>query len=340
MQRILLSILSMFLLMMSLSAQRTDSTRRIPGGPGGGNGNGPKPYREVITSKAVSDPGLFTVHKLDDKYFVEIPDSILGRELLVVNRISKASAGMRSQGSFFGYGGDQIGSNVIRFERGPNNKVFIRSISYAEYAKDSSSPMFTAVTNSNVQQIAAAFDLKSLGKDSSGVVIDMTEYFNGDNDILFFGPGAKSALRLGGLQPDKSYINSVRSFPINMELKTVKTYSRAVAMGTATSGGAAPSGNMTMELNSSIVLLPKVPMQSRLYDPRVGYFYVGYNDFDANPQGVKQINMVKRWRLEPKAGDWEKYMRGELVEPQKPIIFYIDPATPKKWVPYLIQGGE
>ncbi|HRG83981.1 MAG TPA: DUF5118 domain-containing protein, partial [Chitinophagaceae bacterium] len=174
MQRILLSILSMFLLMMSLSAQRTDSTRRIPGGPGGGNGNGPKPYREVITSKAVSDPGLFTVHKLDDKYFVEIPDSILGRELLVVNRISKASAGMRSQGSFFGYGGDQIGSNVIRFERGPNNKVFIRSISYAEYAKDSSSPMFTAVTNSNVQQIAAAFDLKSLGKDSSGVVIDMT----------------------------------------------------------------------------------------------------------------------------------------------------------------------
>lgn len=338
MQRILLSILSMFLLVLSLSAQRTDSTRRIPGAPGGGNGSGPKPYREVITSKAVSDPGLFTVHKMDDKYFVEIPDSIIGRELLVVNRISKASAGMRSQGSFFGYGGDQIGQNVIRFERGPNNKVFLRSISFAEYAKDSSSPMFTAVTNSNVQQIAAAFDLKSLGKDSSGVVIDMTEYFNGDNDILFFGPGAKSALRLGGLQPDKSYINSVRSFPINLELKTVKTYSRAVAMGTATTGGAAPTGNMTMELNSSIVLLPKVPMQARLYDPRVGYFSVGYNDFDANPQGVKQISMVKRWRLEPKAGDWEKYMRGELVEPQKPIIFYIDPATPKKWVPYLIQG--
>ncbi|MBP8243492.1 MAG: zinc-dependent metalloprotease, partial [Chitinophagaceae bacterium] len=338
MQRISLSILSLFLLVVTVQGQRPDSTRRLPGGPGGGNGSGPKPYREVITSKAVSDQGLFTVHKLDDKYLVEIPDSLLGRELLVVNRISKASAGMRSQGSFFGYGGDQIGQNVIRFERGPNNKVFLRSISFAEYAKDSSSPMFTAVTNSNVQQIAAAFDLKSLGKDSSGAVIDMTEYFNGDNDILFFGPGAKGALRLGGLQPDKSYINSVRSFPINVELKTVKTYSRAAAIATGTTGIAVSSGNMTMELNSSIVLLPKVPMQARYYDPRVGYFYVGYNDFDINPQGVKQINIVKRWKLEPKAGDWEKYMRGELVEPQKPIIFYIDPATPKKWIPYLIQG--
>ena len=79
-------------------------------------------------------------------------------------------------------------------------------------------------------------------------------------------------------------------------------------------------------------------MQPRYFDPRVGYFAVGYTDFDANPQGVKEITMVKRWRLEPKDEDMEKYKRGELVEPKKPIIFYIDPATPKKWVPYLIQG--
>jgi hypothetical protein len=95
---------------------------------------------------------------------------------------------------------------------------------------------------------------------------------------------------------------------------------------------------MTLELNSSLVLLPKVPMQSRYFDPRVGYFAVGYTDFDANPQGVKNIAVVKRWRLEPKDGDMEKFKRGELVEPKKPIIFYIDPATPKKWIPYLMQG--
>src|SRR5690606_19868124 len=102
--------------------------------------------------------------------------------------------------------------------------------------------------------------------------------------------------------------------------------------------GGAGGGNITVEMNSSIVLLPKVPMKPRHFDPRVGYFAVGYTDFDANPQGVESVRLVKRWRLEPKDEDIEKYKRGELVEPKKPIIFYIDPSTPKKWVPYLIQG--
>lgn len=314
---------------------RSDSTRRTTPT----STNGPKPYKEVITSKAISDAGLFSVHKVEEKYFFEIPDSLFNQEILVVNRISKASAGMRS-GGFFGYGGDQIGQNVVRFEKGPNNKIFLRTISFAEYAKDSASPMFTSVTNSNIQPIAAAFDIKSLGKDSTGAVIDITDYISGDNDVLHFSSSIKSFLRLAAIQADKSYIVSVKSYPINIEIKAVKTYARAPAPATAQGGSATPAGNMTMELNSSLVLLPKEPMQARHFDPRVGYFAVGYTDFDADPQGVKSISLIKRWRLEPKDGDWEKYKRGELVEPKKPIIFYIDPATPKKWVPYLMQGVD
>jgi Met-zincin/Domain of unknown function (DUF5117)/Domain of unknown function (DUF5118) len=305
-----------------------------------GASNGMKSYKEVITSKAISDGGLFWVHKVEDKYYFEIPDSLFNREILVVNRISKASAGMRS-GSFFGYGGDQIGQGVIRFEKGPSNKIFLRSISYAEYAKDSTSPMFTAVNNSNIQPIAASFDIKSLGKDSSGAVIDITDYISGDNDVLHFNSALKTSLRLAALQTDKSYVVSVKSYPINIEIKAVKTYVRSAAPSNIPGGsGGGTAGNMTMELNSSLVLLPKVPMQARNFDPRVGYFAVGYTDFDADPQGVKNIILVKRWRLEPKDGDMEKYKRGELVEPKKPIIFYIDPATPKKWVPYLMQGVD
>ncbi|MBK9659857.1 MAG: zinc-dependent metalloprotease [Chitinophagaceae bacterium] len=315
---------------------RPDTARRTPPSPT----NGPKPYKEVITSKAISDGGLFWVHKVEDKYYFEIPDSLFNREILVVNRISKASAGMRS-GGFFGYGGDQIGQNVVRFEKGPNNKVFLRTISFAEYAKDSTSPMFLSVTNSNIQPIAASFDIKALGKDSTGAVIDITDYISGDNDVLHFNSSVKSALRLAAVQTDKSYVVSVKSYPINIEIRAVKTYSRSPAPATTQGqGGASAGGNMTMELNSSLVILPKVPMQARHYDPRVGYFAVGYTDFDADPQGVKNITLVKRWRLEPKDGDWEKYKRGELVEPKKPIIFYIDPATPKKWVPYLMQGVD
>lgn len=329
------TVASFTLLAQPNGGARPDTTRR-PNGTGV-SAQGPKPYKDVITSKAVSDGGLFWVHKVEDKYFFEIPDSLFNRDILVVNRLSKAAAGMRV-GGFAGYAGDDISRNVIQFQKGPNNKIFLRNISFAEYTKDSTSSMYTAVNRSNVQPIAASFDIKSLGKDSAGAVIDVTDFISGDNDILHFSSGAKSTYRIGSLQNDKSYIDGVRSFPINVEIKTVKTYGRSAASPSAMSFGPAPTGNITVEINSSLVLLPKTPMQPRYFDKRVGYFTVGYTDYDANPQGVESIIMVKRWRLEPKPEDMEKYKRGELVEPQKPIIFYIDPATPKKWVPYLIQG--
>ncbi len=289
---------------------------------------GPKPYSEIITGKAKTSLGMFKVHFLDDKYFFEIPKNLLKREILVVNRISKAPTSGRNSG--LSYAGDDIGQNVISFERGNNDNIFLRTISYAEYAKDSTSPMFMSVNNSNIQPIEFVFDIKAYSKDSSAVVIDVTDMVNGDNDVLFLDNGTKKRANLTALQKDKSYVVNVTTFPINVEIVTVKTY--------ASSPAGPNDGNVTLELNSSMVLLPQNPMQARYYDPRVGYFTVGYTDFDLNPQGVKRISLAKRWRLEPKEEDMEKYKRGELVEPKKPIVFYIDPATPAKWIPYLIQG--
>jgi hypothetical protein len=302
---------------------------------------GPKAYKDVITDKAISKKGLFTIHKLDDKWFFEIADSLLGRDILVVNRLSKAAAGMRN--FFFGYAGDQIGNNVISFEKGPNNKIFLKKISFDEMSKDSSQPMYKAVMNSNIQPIVAAFDIACFNKDSSASIIEMTSYINNDNDILNFASNLKAIYQVGGQQSDKSYIVSVKTYPINVEIKTVKTYTKSSGAGiglpSPASFGANAGGQLlTMELNSSLLLLPKTTMQQRFFDPRVGFFARSYTDFDANPQGVKDISMVVRWKLEPRDEDIEKYKRGELVEPKKPIIYYIDPATPKKWVPYLIQG--
>ncbi|HKZ67148.1 MAG TPA: zinc-dependent metalloprotease [Chitinophagaceae bacterium] len=331
--RLSITFIAAFFCTVGIAQPKTDTSKGPSAGPR--SSSVAKPYHEVITNKAVTDEGLFKVHKIEDKYYFEIGDTILGREILVVNRISKAAAGMRN--GFFGYAGDQVGQNVIRFEKGPNNKIFLRNVSFAEYSKDSTSPMFTAVNKSNVQPIAAAFDIKSLAKDSTGNVIDITDYIGSDNDVLFFSNQIKSGMRIGGLQSDKSYVVGVRSYPLNIEINTVKTYSRISAPG-ARPGTSSPGGNITIEMNSSLVLLPKVPMRARYADPRVGYFTVGYTDFDANPQGVEAVRLIKRWRLEPKDPDIEKYKRGELVEPKKPIIFYIDPATPKDWVPFLIQG--
>lgn len=300
----------------------------------------PKAYKDVITDKAVSDEGLFTVHKVEDKYFFEIPDSLMARDILVVNRISKAAAGMRN--FFFGYAGDQIGNNVIRFENGPNNKLFLKKVSYDEISKDTSQPMYKAVTNSNMLPIVASFDIKVLPTDSNGTVIDFTDYISSDNDVLFFSGNAKSVFQVGGYQSDKSYIQAVKSYPLNIEIKTVKTYSKGggsgLLPGMPSAGGGAQNVLFTLELNSSMVVLPKTPARQRFFDPRVGYFARRYTDFDANPQGVKDVSMIVRWKLEPRPEDVEKYKRGELVEPQKQIVYYIDPATPKKWVPYLIQG--
>lgn len=297
---------------------------------------GPKPYKDVITDKAITKKGLFLVHKIEDKWFFEIGDSALGRDVLIVNRISKAPADTRS--GFFGYAGDEINENVIRFEKGPNNKIFLRKISFTVYAKDSTKPMYKSVMNSNIQPIAAAFDIKAFSKDSTGSVIEFTEFINGDNDILFFASFFKTALRIGGIQSDKSYVVDVKSYPINLEIKTVKTYNKSSFSPIPGIAPQGPSGNATFELNSSMLLLPSVPMRPRYYDDRVAYFTTGYTDFDADPQGVKNISMITRWRLEPKDEDLEKFKRGELVEPKKPIVYYIDPATPKKWIPYLIQG--
>lgn len=297
---------------------------------------GPKPFSEVITAKAKENKGLFNVYAQDNKYFFEIPDSLLQRDLLVVNRIAKSGADL--QAGFIGYGGDQVNQNVIRFEKGPEDKIFLREISYSVISKDSTQPMYQSVMNSNIQPIVAAFDIKAYSKDSAGSVIDLTDFINSDNEVLYFDPRYKQALKLGGLQTDKSYIESVHSYPVNTEIRTVKTYSKSGGPSLPGMPPAAGGGNATLELNTSIVLLPKSPMQPRYFDPRVGYFTSSYTDFDANPDGIKKIQMIARWRLEPRPEDMEKYKRGELVEPQKPIVFYIDPATPKKWVPYLIQG--
>ena len=176
--------------------------------PAAGKGNKPKPYAELITDKAVTKSGMFKVHFLDDKYYFEIPNEMLGREILVVNHIAKAPADMRS--GFFGYAGDQIGQNVIRFDKGPNDKIFLRKLSFSEYTPDSTSSMFAAVNNSNIQPIAEAFDVKAYAPEGKGSVIDMTDFISGDNDILFFRSAAKRVSQIGNLQKEKSYIVDVK----------------------------------------------------------------------------------------------------------------------------------
>lgn len=296
---------------------------------------GPKPYKEVITDKAISHTGLFTVHKVDDKWYFEIPDSMLDREFMAITRFSKTAAGDGI------YGGELANQQTLEWEKGPSNTLFLRVVTLVSMA-DSTNKIYKAVKNSSVDPIAAAFEIRAYGKDSASVVIDVTDYFRGDNLIVSIPSGIKSHMKLGGLAMDRSYIEHINTYPINTEVRTVKTFSVGGGMpspfGLSFASPSDAAGAVTLELNTSFILLPRVPMKKRLFDPRVGYFADEYVVYSDEQQKVDNQEFIVRWRLEPKPEDREKWMHGELVEPAKPIIYYIDPATPRQWVPYLKAG--
>lgn len=301
---------------------------------------GPKPYKEIITDKAKTSRGLFTVHKIDDKFYFEIADSLMQREFMAITRISKTTAGA-------GFGGEMANQSVLYFEKGPENKLFLRSSLVVNIAADPNQPLAQAVKNSNVDPIVAVFDIKSLGKDSTGVVIEVTEFFKSENAVIAMENRAKMQYKLAAPMNDRIFIESIRSYPINTEVKVLKTFSinntpssPSPMRGMDRSLPAADAGAATFEFNISMLLLPKEPMHRRAFDSRVGYFANSFTSFDENKQGSEKETFAVRWRLEPKPADIEKMKRGELVEPVKPIVYYIDPSTPKKWRKYLIQGIE
>lgn len=308
----------------------------VKAAPAKQNINGLKPYAQVITPKAKSSFGFLTIHKVDNNYFFEIPDSMLNRDILIVNRISKAPTSR--QKSRVGYPGDILGSKVIRFENKDNKRILVREYSYRERSENKDG-MFQSVRNSNTQPIVANFGIETIKKDSltRNYVINVSVFLQKENPLFSFDADSKEYIGLLNMVGEGTYIDTLKAFPKNIEISTTVTYQSKKGMsnvGFLETGS--PRIPLTYELNSSMVLLPEVPMKARLFDPRVGYFTVGYTDFDSNPQGIEYKKLITRWRLEPK--DEAAYLRGELVEPKKPIVIYIDPATPKKWVPYLIQG--
>ena len=291
----------------------------------GGNNNGPKPYKEVITAKAKTKEGLFKVHQIEDKYFYEIPDSLLGRDMLMVVRIAKTADGI-------GYGGENTNNLMVRWEKNGDD-VLLKVVSVNNYAADSL-PISMAVKASNLEPILQKFAVKSRATDSTGTVIEATDLFTKDNQALGLQRNRRTQYRVTRLDNERSYIVHVNTYPINIEGRYVLTY----AAGEPPSNSA--TGLITLEMNASMILLPKEPMMQRLADRRVGWFARSYVDYGADAQRATSRRYLDRWRLEVKPGDEEKFKRGELVEPVKQIVYYIDPATPKKWVPYLKQGVE
>ena len=284
-----------------------------------------KPYKKVITKNAESQSGLFSVHKVDKDWYFEIPDSLLEQEVLVTSRVSGFVKGL----NFGGAGVKSQPQQVIRWQKKEGN-LLLRSVSYNSVASFED-PIYKSVKNNNFEPIIASFPIETMKKDSSSYVVKMNSFFTSDVPMISaMNSFQKKNFGIRGVDGKRSFINDIKAFPENINVKHVLTYTGTKLPDNGN------TGTMSLEMTQSFILLPEIPMQPRHYDARVSYFSLGQTDYSADEQKAFKKRFITRWRLEPK--DPEAYYRGELVEPVKQIVYYIDPATPEKWVPYLMQG--
>jgi hypothetical protein len=295
--------------------------------PAAGTRRGPRPYSQVITARAITDRGGVTVHKVDDRYFFEIPDSLLGRDFLMVTRIAGVPAGSGG----FQSAGSSLNERLVRWERN-GDRMMLRGIN-VDMIADDSLPIAKSVAQNNYPTVLAAFPVAAISRDSNAYVIDVTDFFTNDNPVTSgMSTAQRTAYGVRRYDAARSYISSVRGFPINIEVRQVQTFD-ATRPPSDVNGA-----TVTMETRHSFVLLPKQPMRPRAFDPRVGFFSVDRVNYGLDVQKAQSEEFITRWRLEPK--DPAAYARGELVEPIKPIVYYLDPATPTRWRRYVKEGVE
>lgn len=310
---------------ISASAQVKDSTAS------NNAGTRMRAYKALISSKAKTYNSFVRMHQVDDKYYLEIPDSLLGREILTVNRLGRAAADFRSADNPFGYSGDLIGENLFHFEKGAGNKLFVKMKSYKERATDTTfNGMKRSLERNNSESLLQSFAIKATNDSTHTTVIELTEYLNQDNLLFGFAQQVKMISGLGMMLNDRSYIESVKGYPDNLFIRMVRTYNKPVSKGSAT---LAP---FTFEINSSMILLPKQLMATRTADKRVPFQQVDYIDFDQNPLGVVNLGYIYRWRMEP--SNPADYNGGKLSKPKTPVRMYLDAQIPKKWLPYIAEG--
>jgi Met-zincin/Domain of unknown function (DUF5117)/Domain of unknown function (DUF5118) len=294
----------------------------------------PRPYERVITKEAKSDEGVFTIHTIKEKVYYEIPKSELGKEFLWVSQIARTTLGV-------GYGGQAAGNRVVKWER-KGNRILLRNVSY-DVVADPKLPVSRAVQAANNDTIIMAFNIEAIGKDESAV-IDVSRLFT--TEVTEFS--ARTRLRARGFDATRSFIEKTKSFPTNIEVEVSQTYTSPPDI-TPAGGGGGPQPptppnpfaqgmragtNATVVMHYSMVKLPEKPMMPRIFDERVGYFTIRKTDYGIDEQRAPQRTYITRWRLE------KKDPNAELSEPIKPIVYYVDPATPTKWVPWIKKGIE
>jgi hypothetical protein len=282
------------------------------------------PYHKIVKEGGSVRHGLFTVRHIKDDWYLEVPDYLLGRMLLCVTRFTSTPQGFKM------FSGEEVNRSAVYLEQYNDKTLFLREYVQSHRA-DPNDRIAISLKQSTVDPIIYKFDVIGRNPDTKAQLINVTKWIMSDNKVTSFSATDRTTLGIGGLQSDRTFIDSIKTYPINVEIQSLRTYGM-----TSGKSPASKTGSATLSLNTSIVLLPKEAMQPRYEDERVGYFNNKITEFSDEQQTTNHEAIVMRYRLEPK--DPVAYKAGKLVEPKKQIVYYIDPATPKKWVKYLIAG--
>ena len=272
---------------------------------------------DEITKKAKSRDGMFTIHQVEGDWYFELPDTLMGRDLLIVNKVSGVPYELNDAGLNKGMSYED---KLIRFHKDiVQKKVWVTTWN-PRVSVPEGDAIARSVKDNYREAVIEQFPIEAFNNDSTAVLIKVNKVFDGSeksfNDLY-------NSISLGtAVKRELSRIASMKSFPQNIVVKSFLTTQ-------VTEGH--ESVPVTVETTTNIVLLPEQPMKPRFADNRVGFFSTPHIYFNDKQQAVEKRELVHRWRLEPKPEDVEKYKRGELVEPVKPIVFYIDPATPAQW---------
>ena len=281
-------------------------------------------YDRLMKDSGTVMKGLFTVRHIKDKWYFEMHDSLVGRYFMAVTRFAGVPQG------FVKFSGEMVNEDAIYFEKRDGKTMLLRTFVRTQEANEADR-IYLSLKQSTADPIVAAFPIVAGNTEKGMNLFDVTGFFARDNNIVGINRTFFEKSKIGGQQPDRTFVDTIKTYPINVEVLTTRTYAASPSNIRASGTGA-----ITLALNTSIVALPKVPMRKRVWDNRVGFFAYPYTIFSDKQRKSQREQFISRFRLVPK--DVKRYQRGELVEPVKPIVFYIDPATPKRWVPYLIKG--
>ncbi|WP_195663866.1 zinc-dependent metalloprotease [Bacteroides congonensis] len=281
-------------------------------------------YEKLLKDGGSECEGMFTVRHIKDDWYFEVPDSMLGQLLLVVTRFKAVPQGFKM------LSGEEVNRSVVYWEQHNDKTLFLREYVQSQFARPGDK-IAESLKESTVDPVIGKFDIIGRNPETQAQLVNMSKFLLSDNKTCGFTSGDRSILGIGSLAQDRTFMDTIKTYPINVEVVTLRTYN-------ITSGKlpAAATGSVTVKLNTSMVMLPKEPMQPRLADERVGFFQNPITEFSDEQQVTTRGSIIQRYRLEPK--DPERYRRGQLTEPKRPIVYYIDPATPKKWIPYLKAG--